>query len=104
MHSWQVWAVMYLVKKDGKPNASDVGLNNSGAVQGAEYLQKMVQGKNYSPKGIIGESGGPAADGLFNEGKSSFYHEWPMGVPSNGKEQGLIMALLQCRNYQMVNQ
>ena len=32
-------------EKDGKPNASDVGLNNSGAVQGAEYLQNGTRRK-----------------------------------------------------------
>ena len=36
-------------EKDGKPNASDVGLNNSGAVQGAEYLQNGTK-KSYSRK------------------------------------------------------
>lgn len=44
-------------EKDGKPNVSDIGLNNSGAVQGAEYIQKWYKEKLF-PKGIIGESGG----------------------------------------------
>ncbi|HFJ9428611.1 extracellular solute-binding protein [Bacillus cereus] len=57
-------------EKDGKPNANDIGLNNSGAVQGAEYIQKWYKEKLF-PKGIIGESGGSAADGLFNEGKAA---------------------------------
>ncbi|YAR64349.1 extracellular solute-binding protein [Bacillus cytotoxicus] len=47
------------MKKDGKPNVSDIGLNNSGAVQGAEYIQKWYKEKLF-PKGIIGESGGAA--------------------------------------------
>ncbi|MFD3449329.1 extracellular solute-binding protein [Microbacteriaceae bacterium 4G12] len=57
-------------EKDGKPNASDIGLNNDGAVKGAEYIQKWYK-ENLFPKGIIGESGGAAADGLFNEGKAA---------------------------------
>ncbi|MDC2864907.1 sugar ABC transporter substrate-binding protein [Bacillus sp. BP-3] len=57
-------------EKDGKPNPADIGLNNSGAVQGAEFIQKWYKEKLF-PEGIIGESGGSAADGLFNEGKAA---------------------------------
>ncbi|WP_369902839.1 extracellular solute-binding protein [Bacillus manliponensis] len=57
-------------EKDGKPNPADLGLNNEGAVQGAEYLKKWYDEKLF-PKGIIGENGGAAADGLFNEGKAA---------------------------------
>ena len=71
-------------EKDGKPNANDIGLNNSGAVQGAEYIQKWYKEKLF-PKGIIGESGGSAADGLFNEGKAASIMNASMGIPSDGK-------------------
>ena len=46
----------------------DLGLNNEGAVEGAAYIQKWYS-EGLFPKGIIGESGGAAMDGLFNEGK-----------------------------------
>ncbi|WLD94860.1 extracellular solute-binding protein [Alkalihalobacillus sp. AL-G] len=49
-------------------DASDLGLNNEGAVEGAEYIQKWYD-EGLFPKGIIGESGGSAMDALFNEGK-----------------------------------
>ncbi|MGN4711362.1 extracellular solute-binding protein [Bacillus cereus group sp. MYBK222-1] len=78
-------------EKDGKPNASDVGLNNSGAVQGAEYFQKWYKEKLF-PKGIIGESGGPAADGLFNEGKAASIMNGPwafQAMEKNGIDYGV---------------
>jgi len=46
----------------------DLGLNNEGAVEGAAYIQQWYS-EGLFPKGIIGESGGAAMDGLFNEGK-----------------------------------
>ncbi|RFU69321.1 extracellular solute-binding protein [Bacillus sp. V59.32b] len=53
---------------DGALNRDDIGLNNEGAVKGAEYIQKWYK-EGLFPKGIIGENGGSAMDGLFNEGK-----------------------------------
>lgn len=53
---------------DGALDAGDIGLNNEGAVQGTEYIQKWYQ-EGLFPKGIIGENGGSALNGLFNEGK-----------------------------------
>ena len=55
-------------EKDGALDRDDIGLNNEGAVEGAEYIQKWYA-EGLFPKGIIGESGGAAMDGLFNEGK-----------------------------------
>ncbi|PUB12276.1 extracellular solute-binding protein [Paenisporosarcina sp. OV554] len=55
-------------EKDGAPDREDIGLNNEGAVKGAEFIQKWYA-EGLFPKGIIGESGGAAMDGLFNEGK-----------------------------------
>lgn len=46
----------------------DIGLNNEGAAEGAAYIQQWYK-EGLFPKGIIGESGGAAMDGLFNEGK-----------------------------------
>ncbi|PAE25390.1 MULTISPECIES: extracellular solute-binding protein [Bacillaceae] len=56
-------------ENDGALDREDVGLNNEGAVEGAEFIQKWYS-EGLFPKGIIGESGGAAMDGLFNEGKA----------------------------------
>lgn len=53
---------------DGKLDPEDIGLNNEGAVKGAEYIQKWYT-EGLFPNGIIGENGGSAMDGLFTEGK-----------------------------------
>ncbi|MEW8986035.1 MAG: extracellular solute-binding protein [Bacillus sp. (in: firmicutes)] len=54
-------------EKDGALDPKDLGLNNEGAVKGTEYIQKWYSEKLF-PNGIIGENGGSAMDGLFNEG------------------------------------
>ncbi|MCP3742155.1 extracellular solute-binding protein [Rossellomorea sp. BNER] len=53
---------------DGALDPKDIGLNNEGAVKGTEYIQKWYK-EGLFPNGIIGENGGSAMDGLFNEGK-----------------------------------
>jgi arabinogalactan oligomer/maltooligosaccharide transport system substrate-binding protein len=53
---------------DGKLDPTNIGLNNEGAVKGTEYIQKWYS-EGLFPKGIIGENGGSALDGLFTEGK-----------------------------------
>lgn len=53
---------------NGTLDPKDIGLNNDGAVKGAEYIQKWYK-EGLFPKGIIGENGGSAMDGLFQEGK-----------------------------------
>ncbi len=53
---------------DGKLDPKDIGLNNEGSVKGTEYIQKWYK-EGLFPKGIIGENGGSAMDGLFTEGK-----------------------------------
>lgn len=55
-------------ENDGTLDPKDLGLNNDGAVEGTEYIQKWYK-EGLFPKGIIGENGGSAMDGLFNEGK-----------------------------------
>jgi arabinogalactan oligomer / maltooligosaccharide transport system substrate-binding protein len=55
-------------EKDGALDAKDLGLNNEGAVEGTEYIQKWYS-EGLFPKGIVGENGGSAMDGLFGEGK-----------------------------------
>ncbi|MBC6974226.1 extracellular solute-binding protein [Bacillus sp. Xin] len=78
-------------EKDGKPNTADIGLNNDGAVQGMEYIQKWYK-EDLFPKGIIGESGGAAADGLFNEGKAASIMNGPwafQAMEKNGIDYGV---------------
>lgn len=53
---------------NGTLDPEDIGLNNSGAVEGTEYIQKWYT-EGLFPNGIIGENGGSAMDGLFTEGK-----------------------------------
>jgi arabinogalactan oligomer / maltooligosaccharide transport system substrate-binding protein len=59
----------YVFNNDnGTLDPQDLGLNNEGAVEGTEYIQKWYSEKLF-PAGIVGESGGSAMDGLFQEGK-----------------------------------
>jgi arabinogalactan oligomer / maltooligosaccharide transport system substrate-binding protein len=53
---------------NGTLDPEDIGLNNKGAVEGTEYIQKWYT-EGLFPNGIIGENGGSAMDGLFTEGK-----------------------------------
>ncbi|TGB02388.1 extracellular solute-binding protein [Halobacillus salinus] len=51
---------------NGAANPQDLGLNNEGAIEGAKYIQKWYE--DVFPAGIVGESGGSAKDGLFQDG------------------------------------
>ncbi|PFA66433.1 cyclodextrin-binding protein [Bacillus sp. AFS015802] len=55
-------------EENGSLVPTDLGLNNEGAVKGTEYIQNWYT-EGLFPKGIIGENGGSALDGLFGEGK-----------------------------------
>ncbi|MGB8000591.1 MAG: extracellular solute-binding protein [Anaerobacillus sp.] len=57
-------------RTDDGLNPQDIGLNNDGAVEGTEYIQKWYD-EGLFPKGLIGENGGSTMDGLFNEGKAA---------------------------------
>ncbi|MGL4819879.1 MAG: extracellular solute-binding protein [Bacilli bacterium] len=54
--------------ENGVPNVSDLGLNNEGAVQGADWMRKWYA-EGLFPAGLVGEKGGSTMDGLFTEGK-----------------------------------
>ncbi|MBP3038807.1 extracellular solute-binding protein [Bacillaceae bacterium Marseille-Q3522] len=60
---------------DGTLDPADLGINNDGAVTGAEYIKKWYE--EIFPSGIVGESGGSAKDGLFQEGKAASVMDGP---------------------------
>ena len=62
----------YIFKSDadGTYDPADLGLNNKGAVEGAEYIQKFYQ-EGLFPAGIIGEQGINVLESLFTEGKAA---------------------------------
>nr|WP_204954203.1 extracellular solute-binding protein [Metabacillus crassostreae] len=62
----------YIFGKDDKGNydPTDIGLNNEGAVEGAQYIQKFYK-EGLFPAGIIGEQGINVLDTLFTEGKAA---------------------------------
>ena len=76
---------------DGALDREDVGLNNEGAVEGAEYIQKWYK-EGLFPKGIIGESGGSTRDGLFNEGKIASVMNGPWAFQSM-KDAGIDIGI-----------
>jgi arabinogalactan oligomer / maltooligosaccharide transport system substrate-binding protein len=60
----------YVFKDNGGTlDPKDVGLANEGAIKGAEYISKWYAEKLF-PAGIVGETGGSAMDGLFQEGNA----------------------------------
>ncbi|WP_342601253.1 extracellular solute-binding protein [Psychrobacillus sp. FSL H8-0483] len=76
---------------EGALDREDVGLGNDGAVAGAEYIQKWYK-EGLFPKGIIGESGGSAKDGLFNEGKVASVMDGPWAFQSM-KDAGIDIGV-----------
>ena len=55
--------------KNGKLDPSDIGLNNKGAIKGAEYIQKWYKA------GLIPKGDKAAIEKLFIQGKLASYHE-----------------------------
>lgn len=55
---------------DGSFNPDDIGLDNKGAIEACEYIQKFYESGVF-PKGIIGEQGISTLDSLFTEGKAA---------------------------------
>ncbi|MGP4073890.1 extracellular solute-binding protein [Piscibacillus sp. B03] len=64
---------------DGTLDSTDIGLNNEGAVDGAQYIQKWYE-EGLFPEGIIGESGGSTLTGLFEDGKVASKMDGPWSV------------------------
>lgn len=55
---------------EGNYDVEDIGLNNEGAIEAAEYIQKFYS-EGLFPSGIIGEQGINVLDSLFSEGKAA---------------------------------
>ncbi|RPF54295.1 sugar ABC transporter substrate-binding protein [Aquisalibacillus elongatus] len=72
-------------ESDGVMDSSDVGLNNEGAIEGAQYIQKWYE-EGLFPEGIIGENGGSAMEGLFNDGQVAAKMDGPWSVSSMNEE------------------
>ncbi len=82
----------YVFAEDGGAlNPQDLGLNNEGAVEGTEYIQKWYE-EGLFPNGIIGENGGSALDGLFNEGKVAAVMNGPWSFQSY-KDAGIDIGV-----------
>ncbi|UOY92107.1 extracellular solute-binding protein [Ectobacillus sp. JY-23] len=75
----------------GNLDPTKLGLNNDGAVKGADYIAKWYK-ENLFPKGIIGENGGAAMDALFNESKAAAVMNGPwafQGYKTAGIDYGV---------------
>lgn len=55
---------------EGNYDIEDIGLNNEGAVEAAEYIQQFYS-EGLFPSGIIGEQGINVLDSLFSEGRAA---------------------------------
>ena len=93
MHMLQsaVYGGYVFAENDGALDPADLGLNNEGAVEGTEYIQKWYQ-EGLFPKGIVGENGGAAMDGLFNEGKVASVMNGPWSFQSY-KDAGIDIGI-----------
>jgi arabinogalactan oligomer / maltooligosaccharide transport system substrate-binding protein len=64
---------------DGNYNPEDIGLNNEGAIEGANYIQKFYKEKLF-PAGIVGEQGINVLESLFTEGKAAAVISGPWNI------------------------
>ncbi len=71
----------YIFGADDKGNydPADIGLNNKGALEGAEYIQKFYK-EGLFPAGIIGEQGINVLESLFTEGKAAAVISGPWNI------------------------
>ncbi|MDN7242487.1 extracellular solute-binding protein [Planococcus sp. N028] len=71
----------YIFNKDanGSYDPSDIGLNNEGAVEGANQIQKFYS-EGLFPAGIIGEQGISVLESLFTEGKAAAIISGPWNI------------------------
>ncbi|MFS0864932.1 extracellular solute-binding protein [Fredinandcohnia sp. 179-A 10B2 NHS] len=70
----------YIFKNDnGTFNPGDIGLNNEGAIEGAQFIKKFYDEKLF-PSGIIGEQGINVIETLFTEGKAAAIISGPWNI------------------------
>ncbi|MFS0864986.1 extracellular solute-binding protein [Fredinandcohnia sp. 179-A 10B2 NHS] len=69
----------YIFGNDGGFDATDIGLDNEGAIKGAEYIQKFYS-EGLFPTGIIGEQGINVLESLFTEGKAAAIISGPWNI------------------------
>ncbi len=72
---------------DGNYNPDDIGLDNAGAIEGAEVIKTFYDNK-VLPSGIIGEQGTNVLDSLFTEGKAAAVISGPWNLAPY-KEAGI---------------
>ncbi|MGN0902006.1 MAG: extracellular solute-binding protein [Succinivibrio sp.] len=71
-------------------NPNDIGLNNSGAVEGIKYLQHFVQ--NVFPQEVLGDDGWGVLTKLFTSGKAAAIITGPWeleGIAASGLNYGV---------------
>ncbi|HLU21181.1 MAG TPA: extracellular solute-binding protein [Bacillaceae bacterium] len=64
---------------NGNYDPTDIGLNNSGAIEGAKYIQRFYK-EGLFPAGIIGEQGINVLESLFTEGKAAAVISGPWNI------------------------
>lgn len=64
---------------DGNYDPTDIGLNNEGSLEGANYIQKFYD-EDLFPAGIVGEQGINVLESLFTEGKATAIISGPWNV------------------------
>ncbi|WP_186763935.1 extracellular solute-binding protein [Planomicrobium sp. CPCC 101079] len=71
----------YIFNKDadGNYDSADIGLNNEGAIEGANQIQKFYS-EGLFPAGIIGEQGINVLESLFTEGKAAAIISGPWNI------------------------
>lgn len=84
---------------DGNYDVSDIGINNEGAIEGAEAIQKFYS-EGLFPTGIIGEQGISVLDSLFSEGKAAavISGPWNLGPYKDAGINYGVMALPKLSN------
>lgn len=71
----------YIFSKDSKGtyDPTDIGINNEGAIQGAEVIQKFYKEKLF-PAGIVGAQGINVLESLFTSGKATAIISGPWNI------------------------
>lgn len=73
----------FKTRPDGTLDPNDIGLDNDGAVQGAEYLRKFID--NTVPASILGDDGYGEIDKLFITGKVAAVINGPWSLDDYAK-------------------